>query len=214
MACCLRCSYGYQRCCCFYCHSLLCSIRQELNTSFILLPYPVWHSVFEWLVGLHYYSLTCTSQIAQSWRPAPPGRCWYCPRRESPPSAWPARPAGPAAFGWWTGSLRAVHTGAQAVADCHLPSGSMRMYCHIPRPSTGTNKVMIELREEKGDSLHSSIGRGNQECSWQKCDELLKHLGIICALSLTSFCTPVTVRLAWRREYVSRFTPSQVSPFP
>ncbi len=156
---CLRCSYAYQHCSC--CHSLLCSIRQELNRIF---------------AALLYGTLTCTSHIAQSWWPAPLGRCWDCPRRESPPSAWPARPAGPAAFGWWTGSPRAAHTGPQAVADCRLPSGSMRMYCHTPRPGTGTNKVMMELREGKGDSLQSSSGRGNQERSWQKGDELLNML--------------------------------------
>lgn len=31
---------------------------------------------------------------------------------------------------------------------------------------------------------------------------------------LTLSCTPATVRLAWRSEYVSRWMPSLVSPFP
>ncbi len=86
-----------------------------------------------WFCLNDYYRRTCTSHTAQFWRPAPPGRCLCSPKRESPPSAWPAHPAGPAAFGRWTGSPHAAHTGPQAVADCHLPSGSMRMYRHIPR---------------------------------------------------------------------------------
>lgn len=162
--CCLQLWYASQHCCwgC-HCHSLLCRINQD---------YPVLHSLFEWLLGLHYYSLTCTSHTAQSWQPAPPRRCWCCPRRESPPSAWLAHPAGPAAFGRWTGSPHAAHTGPQAVADCHLQSCSTRMYRHIPRPGTGT----WWSKEKKGGLIHSSGGRGNQECSWQKGYELLNML--------------------------------------
>lgn len=134
-------------------------------------------TLFERLLGLRYYTLTCTSHTTQSWWPAPPRRCLCCPRRESPPSAWRAHPAGPAAFGRWTGSPHAAHTGPQAAADCHLQSGSMRMYRHIPRADTGTNKVMMERR--KGVSLHSSGGRRYQARSWQKGYELLNTLQFV-----------------------------------
>lgn len=161
--------------------------------------------LFEWMLDCR---LTCTSHTAQSWRPVPPRRCWCCPRRESPPSAWPAHPAGPAAFGRWTGSPLAVRTVSQAVADCLLRSGSMRMYRHIPKPGCKQGHGGVEGKKKK-DSLTAKPGMLMADGRW-----IIKHAGTVCALSLTSFCTPVIVRLAWRREYVSRFTPSQVSPFP
>lgn len=93
---------------------------------------------------LHWYILTCTNQTARSWWPAHPGRYLCCPRRESPPSAWPAPPAGPAAFGRWTGSPHAPHTAPQAAANCPPPSGLVRMCCHIPGPNAQRNKVTVE----------------------------------------------------------------------
>lgn len=160
------------------------------------------------------YRLTCTSHTAQSWRPVPPRRCWCCPRRESPPSAWPAHPAGPAAFGRWTGSPLAVRTGSQAVADCLLRSGSVRMYRHIPRPGCEQGHGWVEGKKKK-DSLTAQLSwQGKPGTLMAEGRWIIKHAGTVCALGLTSFCTPVIVRLAWRREYVNRFTPSQVSPFP
>lgn len=50
---------------------------------------------------------TCKNQKPPSCGPSPPGKCQYWTRREHPPSASPARPAVPAAFGRWTRSLSA-----------------------------------------------------------------------------------------------------------
>lgn len=151
--------------------------------------------------------LTYTSHIVQSWRPNPPGKC-CCPKKESQPSVWPARPVGPAAFGWWRGSPHAEHTGPQAVADCHPPSGLTMMYYRLPAASMQKHKVMMEFREETSNSPQR-FNETRAAKGW-----IIKYAGAICSLGLTSFCTPVIVRLAWRREYVSRFTPSQVSLFP
>ena len=144
----------------------------------------------------HYLSVpTCKNQRPPSCGPSLPGKCQYWTRREHPPSASPVRPAVPAAFGRWTCSLSAP--GRQSPTGPGSPplSGLRLGRCLTP----------VHSQDITGLSWDTFL----VVFYWivrKTCDST--------ATQLTSFSTPDTVRLAWRREYAKRLAPSLDSPFP